>query len=477
MKNKSVITRIPKEIKSSFFFLLVSIFQKGLSFLLSPIFIRIMDSNEYGLMSVYSSYEELFGTIAMFCLSFGCFDVGMQNYKNDRYRYMFSILILSNIITIVTAIFFVIIYPYIKGYLQISTTLLFAMFISFILSPAFTFWTREERYKYKYLMPTILTLISSFLVTFISILSVYLFPNNKVEAKIVSSLMVMIPMYIILYLYIGRKANFRINLDYIKFAFFFNLPIIPHYLSSYVLNSSDQLMIASLIGTSESGYYHFAYSISSVVKILWSAISVSLTPYLYEKYEKNDYNSALKRVTKIIEIFGFTCLATMFICPEVIKIIGTEEFLESIYVIPPVLCAVFFESLYYIFTSIVYFNKKPKYVMYASIVSASLNILLNYILIPKYGYLVAAYTTLICFALQAFLDYIVAKKFIESRVFDKKQLLFFSIFMIICSSIISFLYKSIIIRYIILSIIVVLLIYKKETIVNLLLNREKDNIN
>ena len=69
---------------------------------------------------------------------------------------------------------------------------------------------------------------------------------------------------------------------------------------------------------------------------------------------------------------------------------------------------------YHIYANIVYFYKKPKYVMIGSVTAVVINIILNYIFINLYGYLAAAYTTLICYLIQAFIDYLGMKKAVEN---------------------------------------------------------------
>ena len=40
--------------------------------------------------------------------------------------------------------------------------------------------------------------------------------------------------------------------DYWRFALAFNIPLIPHYLSSQILNQADRIMIGNMIGKGEA---------------------------------------------------------------------------------------------------------------------------------------------------------------------------------------------------------------------------------
>ena len=99
--------------------------------------------------------------------------------------------------------------------------------------------------------------------------------------------------------------------------------------------------------------------------------------------------------------------------------------------------------------------EKTKGVAVASIISALTNILLNYIFIPKFGYLAAAYTTLVSYILLAVMHYIFLrlsighdKKF--SLVYDFKFLFITSVLIILLGGLIIYLYEFPLLRLTIL---------------------------
>lgn len=466
-KIKDKYNGIPLTVKASVVYLLVSLIQRGLGIISSPVYTRILTSKEYGKVSVYYSMEQLIGTIAMFSLSAGCFDIGMQDYKEDRDKFISSILVLSNIITLICAFIIILLYPIVKEYIGLDLNLLIAMFIGFLFQPAFLFWTRKERFEYKYKMPGILTVIGAISSTIFSIILIFVFPSYRVEARIMGSLIPMLLIYIFFWGYLFKRVKGKINYLYWKFAFLFNLPLIPHYMSSYILNSSDRIMISKLVGNSEAAYYSLAYSIASLVTMIWTAINSSMVPFLLDKYEKKDYEGASYALRPVLVIFAFMCTGIILVAPEMIKILATSEYYEAIFIIPPVVGGVFFQSLYYIFTNVLYYYKKPQFIMFASISSAFLNLLLNYLFIPKFGYIVAGYTTLFCYLLQAIIDLLVAKYTIGKNIFDLKIIFPLSLLMIVILVFSNILYMFNLARYIFLMVFLLILFIKRKTIINI----------
>ena len=439
--------KLPVAAKASVIYLVTNFIQRGVAFVLSPIFIRMMSAEEYGNMSVYYTDAQLVGTLAMFSLGAGCFDVGMQNYKNDRYRFLFSILILSNAITVITWAFFGGMFPLVGNYLKVTRPLVVCMFVEFLLQPAFMFWTRAERYVFKYRMPAFLTVIGAVLSSCASIVAICFFPNCKVEARVWAAVICMIPVYIFFWVYLGKKANFKIDFVYIKFAFLFNLPLIPHYLSCFVLNSSDRIMIANICGSEDAAYYSLAYNVAAIVSLIWTSINSAIVPYVFDKYEKKEYKTVSKNVLPVLSCFAVICLVIVLMAPEVIKLLGTDEYYQAVYVIPPVVGGMFFQALYFLFTNVLYYYKKPKIVMIASVSTAILNIWLNSIFIRKFGFVAAGYTTLVCFMIQALLDYFVARKVVGQDIYSKRYLLLLSLLVIIVSMVANVLYSFLVFRY------------------------------
>lgn len=465
------IVSLPDAAKASVVFAVISFLQKGFGFITTPIYTGILTSNEYGRVSVYFSMESLIGTVAMFCLAYGCFDVGMQNYKEKRDSFVFSSLVLSNIITIITGVIVFCIYPFVDKYIGVSKDLLFFMFLGFVLSPSYTFWLRKERFEYKYRIPALLSIFLTVLSVVLSLLLILKAEHFKVQSLVVGQEIPVFIIGLIFWFICGHRAHYKIDIKFVKFAFLFCLPLIPHYISSYVLNSSDRLMISGIVGESQTAYYSVASNVASVVSVIWIAVNTSLVPYIMGKYEKKEYKQVSDTVMPLLLVYALVCLFVIMLAPEVVLVLSNEEYYEAIYVIPPIVGGLFFEAEYYLFSNILYYLKRPQYVMYASVSTAFLNIVLNYIFIIKFGYIAAGYTTLFCYMLQSIIDYVVSGKILGENIYDKKKVIVLSIVVVSVSLIVINLYRFYLLRYAVIALLVILAIVFRKTINNILFCR------
>lgn len=459
------IKNLPAGVKASVAFFFANVITSGIAYIVTPIYTRLLSAEEYGKTSVFLTWVQIFGIIAMFCLNYGVFNNGMLDYKDKRDDFSFSMLILSNIITIIFSIIILALYPLIKEFIDMDISLIILMCMLFLFQPAYNFWLAKQRYELKYKSTVLWVVVCALASPLIAVVSILLFDSNRLYARIFGAELTLIFIYILFYFYLGYKNKFKINIFYWKAAVLFNLPLIPHYLSTYLLGNSNKLMISHLVGDTAAAYYSVAHSVSIVATIVWNAANSSLIPFTYENCQKKNYKAISAVTMPILTAFAAICVMVIMMAPEVIAVMATADYREAIYVIPPLVGGVFFQIHYFIYANVVYYFKKPKYVMFASITTVVVNLVLNYFLITAFGYIAAGYTTLICYLLQAAIDYLAMKKVAKTDVYDMKYIGILSLAVVIIALLSNLLYGSIIIRYAIIAVLcVICFIFRKKII-------------
>ena len=470
--------RIPKQLKASIFFLLASAITSVVAFCVTPIYTRLLSADEYGKVSVFSTWSAIFGIIAMFSLSAGVFNNGMLDYPDERDKYSFSMLVLSNILTLSFLGIVLCLYPIVKSFLKLEIVLILLMFGVFLFQPAYNFYIAKNKFEYKYLRVFIFSLIPSIVSPLVAIILIILSPEGeRLYPRIFGAEVALITIYMAFYFFIGFKAKWKLDLSFWKKALLFNLPLIPHYLSIFLLNSSDKIMISYLISDEATAYYSVAYTISNIAIVAWSAINSSLLPYTYEKCKNNEYEEINKITLPIVVFIAFACFCVVLLAPEVLLIMATDEYSSAVNVIPPIVGGVFFQTQYFIYANIVYYHKKPVYVMIGSVTAVVLNIVLNYFCIKEWGYQAAGYTTLACYCLQAIIDFFAMRKVVKRNVYDMKFIIIISLFVVAISLTASLIYDFAVVRYVILGLIIVLIIiFRKKFFKVFNINKKEQSI-
>lgn len=410
------------QVKASMAFMIVNFMQKGMSFLTAPIFTRLLSAEEYGVITIYSSWIDVIGIFAMFGLYDNVYCRGILEFKEDKKNFTFSLLALSNMITLVVLVIVWTINKYLFRFLDVSDGLVLFMFLSFLLEPAFEFWKTDQRFAYKYkLLCFFMVLVMVFAPT-MSISGIFLFPEHKVEARIIGAQLITLSLGLGCYIYEVICSQKRPKIKYWKYAITYNLPLIPYFLSSYVLSSSDRLMIGYFWGEEKAGIYGISYTMSAVVNIVWNSINATLVPTIYKRCDEGRRHTLSDLIVPIIAGYGGVCVLIMLLSPEIIRFLAPSSYGEGMYIIPVIVGGVFYMSIFSVFSNIIYYENKPKSVMGAGVAAAIVNMILNLLFIPTLGYFAAGYTTLAAYLLQVAWSYIAMRKVTGESVYDMKKL-------------------------------------------------------
>ena len=454
--------------KASMALLFANLVLKGISMISGPIFTRLMPADQYGIVSTFQSWQSLLAVIITLNLSQGVFNNGMLDFKDNRDEFEMALLAIS---TSLTMVFFIIFALFERNFLELfemPMSMIIIMGLYFLFVPAYQFWSGRQRYEYKYKALTVITICIGVFSLILGVLFVLVAPNNKSAiARICAMEGVNIVVGLFFYIYIFVKAKGHIRLNYCLYALKFNVPLIPHYLSMYILASSDRIMITKMIDTTSTAIYSVAYTVASVIQIFWVSIEASLSPWIYENLDRNEKGSVRKLTTQVIMLFAFLCFGCTLFAPEIMKILAPRSYSKGIYVIPSVAAGVFFTAVYSLYMRVELFYKKTGAATIGSILAAIINIFTNYIFINKYGFLAAGYTTLACYALLSLFHYINVKHKGFDDALDNKKIFVISVMVIIMSIIVSFLYSFIVLRYVFIIALVGLCIIKRKKIMRI----------
>ena len=159
----------------------------------------------------------------------------------------------------------------------------------------------------------------------------------------------------------------------------------------------------------------------------------------------------------ILIIIAAVSLILSCLAPEIMKLLADKKYYEGVYVIPPVSLGLFFSLFYTIYANIEFFYSKNKFSMYISMSGAALNIILNYFGIKFFGYIAAAYTTLICYAFFSIGHFIYTRSIIVHECnykLNAHKMIIVSVLLLIFDVMFTFVYDIILIRYLLILLII-----------------------
>lgn len=460
---------IPVQVRASFWFLFCSVMQRGISVLTTPIFTRILETGDYGQYTVFNSWLDIVSIFVTLRLYYGVFVQGLVKFSDNKEKYASSMQGLGLVLSCIWTVVYIIAHDFWNNLLGLTTVQMLCMLVMIWATGAFRFWASTQRNDYKYRTLVIVTLIVSVMKPVIGVLLV-INSDDKATARILGLAIAELVGYCWCFFVQMRRGKTFFSKQYWKHALMFNIPLIPHYLSQAVLSSSDRIMIRNMVGASEAGIYGLAYSLSKIMSMVSQALNQTFSPYAYRKMKTNkvkDINSIA--LVMLIGVAGANIFLIAF-APELIAIFAPVAYHDAIWIIPPVAMSVYFTFAYNLFAMVEFYYEKTRMIMIASIASAGLNILLNYIFIQKYGYFAAGYTTLFCYIAYAVFHYVFMRRICKTEmnnevVYDPRRLMVISAVFLVIGFAFLFAYKNSLIRYILIGIILtVCFMFRKQIV-------------
>ncbi len=460
---------MPDPAKASLWFIICGFLQKGIAFLTTPVFTRIMSENAYGQYSSYIAWMNIFTVIASLNLSAGVYTRGLVKNEDDEDGFSSSLVVLSTVCIAVVFIVCICGFSVVNRVTDLSIFLIFVMFMEIWVTAVFHFWSSKERVNFRYKKLVILTLAY---VLFSQVFSVFAVLNiaedKQVEARAFSIVICGLIIFVPIFISILKKGKKYFSKVYWIYALKFNIPLVPHYLSQIILNESDRLMIKSICGANYAGYYSVAYAISMLMLIFNNSVSGVMNPWIYKSIKNGYYQKIGKISYGILAAIAFMNFIVIAVAPEALSIVAPGSYQQALWVVPPVAASVYFMFLYNLFATFEYYFERTNYVMVSSLLCAAINLLLNYIFIPRYGFVAAGYTTLVCYVLVSVLHYVFMRKTCKmyldgAKIYNVGFILGIGITLIVSSGIMMLLYPFWYVRYALVFVgVVMVFIFRKK---------------
>ena len=469
--------------KASVWFVISNVALKGVSFITTPIFTRLMDVADYGATSVFVSWEGVISIFATLSLAGGVYNVAQTKYEDDIKAYtstMISLTFVASLLVYTGCIIFNLLQP---SVFELDTPYLWFMWIQTFTNAVISFWLMRRRFVYDYKSVIAYTFANALLSPTVAIVAIKMFPQQAAYAKIIGAGVVGIVFGLVLCIVTYVKGKKIYSGKYWGYALKFNLPLIPHYLSSTLLHSSDKLMINSMIGgkqgAAQAGIYGISHSIVALISLITQAINYALIPYTLQSIKAKNYGGLKKVTTGCTALTAVVCLGVTLFAREGILIFATEEYLDAVWFIPTLTMATLFSFIYGIVGNIMFYYEKTWQMSVITICCAAVNIVTNYLGIKYFGYIAAGYTTLLCAAIQMIAYYFVVKRY-EKHL---KEIVDLKWFFVILMVYLGFTVYSMIFTYnfwaragLLIVVLILVVIFHKKIINMFKSMKKKDNV-
>lgn len=411
------------------FYISADLFSKGLSFLSIPIFTRLLLIEEYGILSVYTSY------VGLFTIIFGLgFRGAVTRFYYDNQREFFSFLASNFWFLVISGTVLSLLLVSFKNYLRLIFNIPIPMmligvgviFLTSLIELFQSYFIAAKRSK----SLSVTTIVQGLSILSLSVLLMLNLGSERYYGRAIAELVAVILLIGYFLFDFGTRNKFRINRNEVKYSLLFGIPIVFHLLAQSVLNFFDQVIINQLVGPKETGIYALAYKVGMIQSIISMGVLKAWTPFLYAKLNSKEYSSIEKLANKNAWIIGGVGVCLILFSKEIIILLADPSFNEAEPIVPIVVIGYLFFFLYSMYIGFAFYNKSTKLMFLFTLIAGAINVGLNYLLIPQYGIVAAAWTTVFAFLCLFILHYINVKFIIKFRFVLKLSLFYWPFFIV-----------------------------------------------
>ena len=328
----------------------------------------------------------------------------------------------------------------------------------------------KQRYEYRYQVTFFVSVGSAVLAQAVSVAAVMAAREDLAQVRLWSAGLVNMAVGLVLFGYILKQGRTFVDLPLWKKTFLVALPLIPHYLGGELLSSMDKIMIDALVGKAEAGIYSLAAILSAIGILLWRALTVMFNPFVNAKLGTREFGRIRETVKPLMLVVGVMCVIAALAAPEIIRVLGTEEYLAGVYVVPPVAAGIFIHAMYDTFAAVSFFHKKSTRIMTATLTAAAVNLVCNYVCIKQFGYIAAGYTTLLSNLVLTAMHYRNARLIEPEEIYDPRFSLL-SVALVTAGCLLcNLLYPFLLARYVLVGALLVFLWTRRKAVIGMLMD-------
>lgn len=400
-----------------FFNLLGPVLLNGISFFTIPIFTRLLGAENYGIYTIYASYQPLLLIVLGLQMHAVIAPASIYYTGKDRDKLLSNSLTISLAAGLIISAFILTFLKSVSGFMELSPFLVVVM-IAHSLATVGVQWAlakfaydKNAKLNFAY---SITIAVSSIALSLL-LIKWLLKDHPPYVGYILGHAVPYIIAGVLFFIYFLLKGRSFFWKEAWKFCLPLCLPIVFHSLSNTVLHQSAKILLQKLTQDSIAGVFGFAVTFANVINIIMNALNTTWVPFYHDDVREGKKEELKKKTNNYV--FLYSCLTVGFIMamPEVVKVFAQEEFWGSIKVIPFLTLSHYFAFLYTFPVNFEFYYKKTKSIAVGTMLASAINIVLNYFFIKWLGMFGAAIATLISYGLLYLFHSIMARVLIKEE--------------------------------------------------------------
>lgn len=402
MKNKNRITMLN---------FLSNLLLRGISIFSAPIFSRLLGTSGFGIVSVYNVWTRVLGVLLPMQSSLTLVNARVEYPEEEQEKYQSSVLSMSLLGFLAAGVVCALFLKPISAAIHLPEALIFLMLLQAFGNFTTSFAGSKYTYEFKAGRNLLLSVGLTVATLALSLVLVLNLPQeDRYLGRIWGNVIIYAGVGAVLTVGILRRGKTFFRPEYWKFCIVLATPMVFYSLSDMMLAQSDQIMLQTMMDSSNVGLYGLAYTFSNVLFTIFHSLNNTWAPFFFDDMKNGMEDKVRSSAVNFLELFTILSMGFVLLAPEVFRIYAGQDFWDGASLIPLFSMGYYINFLCTFPVNYDYYHKKNKAVAAITIGCAVVNLGLNYVLIQAYGAVGAALATTMSHLLQLILHHIYASR-------------------------------------------------------------------
>jgi len=420
-------------IKEGGLYTLASLLKRGMNLLLLPFYASVFIESDFGIFDILT----VFGVFitAILCLQLnqgmGRFVAEPTKEPEEKKRIASTAIYFTSGIYLISCIL-ILLYPnFFIDILSADVTIPRLTFqyaiVSITLTAVFYFMGVYLRFLRKSKQYALISFFHALFSTLLTLLLVGYYEMG-IDGVYISYIIVSPIIIIVQCIILRKELVLKFDQKVLGPLFRYSVPLVPGAVSYIILNFTDRMFIKEE-SMADAGIYAMGSKFTQIISVIILGVSSALGPIVYEKHLNENTKAQLARIFRLFIVTGSLGVLTLSLFSyETLVIFTNEKYYGAAPIMPVLYLSVFFTG-FSMFSIGLHIKEKTKVIAIVVVISALINICLNYLLIKEFHILGAAYATLISVCINNFTLFILSQRYYHLKFpYVKLMFAFFILF-------------------------------------------------
>lgn len=387
--------------RSGFIYTLGDTLLRGLSLLLALVYVNYLGTSEFGLLALVTAISAATSILSTLGIKAAAFQFLFRYERQDEARafygtvWLFSILVPGLLLLLLDRAL-VMVPPSAlptADYLPCIRLALWAEYLNsgFRLVILEVLRAKERPFVYSLLS------LGNAATLLVLVIAAVVVGRSGVTGVLVAMLLTGLLWAPIYSLLMARHMKLAFELSALRQALGYSLPLLPHFLSHWLLSLSDRLVLERLVPLGSIGVYSLGYRLGNISEMFVSAGNSAIMPRFARAAREQGGGEELARLfSRFVYVMGGMVLVVGMFANEVILLATPAAYHSAAAVTRWVVLGFFSLALYYgPMNAMTLTAQETRGVAWNTLLAGLLNVALNILLVPHFGVLAAAVNTFV----------------------------------------------------------------------------------